>query len=99
MDDDDEVTSAIGDGAGDGEDFATPTPRRTTFMRTRNSGRASDVGSAAGGKRLSVSRLPAPTSGRMSFGGVPDGRPSSSKSNQSFAGLMGVGEDGDDETF
>jgi hypothetical protein len=96
MDEEDELGAQQGGG-----DFATPTPRRTT------SGRVSDVGT---GKRLSVSRLPAPSGGRLSLGlrdrSNEDGslvRPSSSRSNKSA--LVGVGEqaddddDDDDETF
>ena len=100
VDEEDEPgTMEGGGGGGGGEgDFVTPTPRRTT------SGQVSDVGT---GKRLSVSRLPAPSGGRLSFGlrdrGNEDGafaRPGSSRSNQSA--LLGVGEladDDDDETF
>ena len=57
---------------------ATPTPRRISINFGR-SGRLSDIGiggggTSAGGKRLSISRLPAPSSsaagsGRVSFGG------------------------------
>lgn len=94
-----------GAGAGAGEDvegegdMATPTPRRLA----RPGSRLSDLGVStgipgpvgpAGGKRTSISRLPAPIgSGRVSFGsgrGNDDVgsavRPGSSRSNQSFLG-------------
>ncbi len=102
MDEDDEPATAATWAAG--EDSATPTPRRTAY------GRVSDVGigiaglGAGTGKRLSVSRLPAPSGGggRLSFGvrdrGSGEERPGSSRSNTS--GLDGVGElADDDETF
>lgn len=77
MDREDEPRSLGEREEGEG-DVATPTPRRTTFVRPGSS-RLSDVGIsngaipvAAAAKRLSFSRLPAPTtsSARMSLGGV-----------------------------
>lgn len=110
------------DGAMDEEDddsalqeaeSATPTPRRISIHFGR-SGRLSDIGiggggTSAGGKRLSISRLPAPTSaaagsGRVSLGGGGmKGRNArdtgiedarpSSSKNNSTSALAGVGED------
>lgn len=101
--DDDEEGGGGGRGSVNG-DFATPTPKRTTWSRNSDVGVGADTGTGTGiGKRRSISRLPAPSGGRLSFGRrggneeneVP--RPMSSRSNRSV--LDGVGEQQDDETF